>query len=140
MSIIAILFLIVSIVIFLFGIRIVRPTHKGVVERLGKYQKICSAGFNWIIPIIDTMRYRNMTEQLADEVIKEIAVFKGKKIIEVEKEKIIYQPSPIDIFAIIKVDEDNFTMRINDTKFPHRIWEIDIGEDLKKIHLKRRCL
>lgn len=57
---------IIAAIIFLFGIRIVRPTHRGVIERLGKFQKVVSSGFNWIIPVIDTMRYRNMTEQLAD--------------------------------------------------------------------------
>jgi len=57
---------IVAVFVFIIGIRIVRPTHRGVVERLGKFQKVVSPGFNWIIPIIDTMRYRNMTEQLAD--------------------------------------------------------------------------
>lgn len=57
---------IIALVVFVFGIRIVRPTHRGVVERLGKVQKVVNPGFNWIIPIIDTMRYRNMTEQLAD--------------------------------------------------------------------------
>ncbi|MFH1231969.1 MAG: SPFH domain-containing protein [Planctomycetota bacterium] len=57
---------IVALFVFIIGIRIVRPTHRGLVERLGKYSRMASSGFNWIIPIIDTMRYRNMTEQLAD--------------------------------------------------------------------------
>ncbi len=46
-----------AVVVFLFlsGIRIVRPTERGLVERLGKYQKFATPGFNWIIPVIDRM-------------------------------------------------------------------------------------
>lgn len=61
-----IVFLVVSAVVFLTGIRIVRPTHRGVVERLGKYHRFCEAGFNWIIPIIENMRYRNITERMTN--------------------------------------------------------------------------
>ena len=43
------------IVIFLAGIRIVRPTHRGLVERLGKYQRYGNPGFHWVIPIIERM-------------------------------------------------------------------------------------
>lgn len=31
--------IIVAVVIFFAGIRIVRPTHRGLVERLGKYKR-----------------------------------------------------------------------------------------------------
>ncbi|MDO8336084.1 MAG: SPFH domain-containing protein, partial [Candidatus Saccharibacteria bacterium] len=51
------------VVIFLFsGIRIVRPTERGLVERLGKYRKFANPGFNWIIPVIDRMVVVNITE------------------------------------------------------------------------------
>ncbi len=69
-----ILFLVVVIpvVIFLSGIRIVRPTHKGLVERLGKYQRFASPGFNWVIPLIDRMIQVNTTEQMVDAQPQEI--------------------------------------------------------------------
>ena len=35
-----------AVVIFLMGIRIVRPTHRGLVERLGKYRRFANRGFN----------------------------------------------------------------------------------------------
>ncbi len=55
------------ITIFLFsGIRIVRPTHKMLVETLGKYSKTAEQGFNWIVPIIQSGRYVNITEQMVD--------------------------------------------------------------------------
>jgi regulator of protease activity HflC (stomatin/prohibitin superfamily) len=67
------LFVIVPIVIILLaGIRIVRPTHKGLIERLGKYNKLANPGFHWIIPIIDRLFYVNITEQMIDAEPQEI--------------------------------------------------------------------
>lgn len=60
------------ILIFAMGIRIVRPTHKGLIERLGKYQKLANPGFHWIIPVIDRLFYVNITEQMIDAEPQEI--------------------------------------------------------------------
>ena len=64
--------IIIAIVVFFAGIRIVRPTHRGLVERLGKYRKFALAGFHWIIPIIDRMYQINVTEQMVDAEPQEI--------------------------------------------------------------------
>jgi regulator of protease activity HflC (stomatin/prohibitin superfamily) len=58
--------------LFLSGIRIVRPTHRGLVERLGKYKRFARPGFNWIIPVIDRMFQVNSTEQMVDALPQEI--------------------------------------------------------------------
>ena len=63
---------IVAIVIFFAGIRIVRPTHRGLIERLGKYRTFANAGFNWIIPGIDKMYQINITEKMVDAEPQEI--------------------------------------------------------------------
>ena len=55
---------IVVVFIFLIGIRIVRPTHRGLIERLGKYNKFAMPGFHWIIPVIDRMIKINITEKM----------------------------------------------------------------------------
>ena len=44
-----------SITVFFLGIRIIRPTQRGVKERLGRYNKYCKPGFHWIIPLIDRL-------------------------------------------------------------------------------------
>lgn len=64
--------IICAVVIFFAGIRIVRPTHRGLVERLGKYRRFAKPGFNWIIPIIDKMIRINITEQMVDAQPQEI--------------------------------------------------------------------
>ncbi|HOX79141.1 MAG TPA: SPFH domain-containing protein, partial [Bacteroidales bacterium] len=70
----ALITVIVIVVVFLFlaGIRIVRPTHRGLIERLGKYNRFANAGFNWIIPIIERMYQVNVTEQMVDAEPQEI--------------------------------------------------------------------
>jgi regulator of protease activity HflC (stomatin/prohibitin superfamily) len=60
------------IVIFISGIRIVRPTHRGLVERLGKYKRFAHYGFNWVIPGIDRMFQINITEVMVDAQPQEI--------------------------------------------------------------------
>lgn len=52
--------------IVVLGIRIVRPTHMALVETFGKYSKTITSGFNWIIPVVQSTKYVNVTEQMVD--------------------------------------------------------------------------
>ena len=58
--------------IFLTGIKIVRPTRRGLVERLGKYNHFANPGFHWLIPLVDNMYQVNITEQLVNADPQEI--------------------------------------------------------------------
>jgi regulator of protease activity HflC (stomatin/prohibitin superfamily) len=60
------------LILFFAGIRIVRPTHRGLIERLGKYKRFAKPGFNWIIPIIDRLYQINITEVMVDAQPQEI--------------------------------------------------------------------
>ena len=62
----------ILVVLFLIGIRIVRPTSRGLVERLGKYHHLAHPGFNWIIPVIDRLILINITEMMVDAEPQEI--------------------------------------------------------------------
>jgi regulator of protease activity HflC (stomatin/prohibitin superfamily) len=57
---------------FFLGVRIVRPTHRGLIERLGKYNRFANKGFNWIIPFIDELYLVNVTEVMVDAEPQEI--------------------------------------------------------------------
>ena len=61
-----------GLVIFFLGIRIVRPTHRGLIEKFGKYNRFAEAGFHWIIPIIENIYLVNVTEQMVDAEPQEI--------------------------------------------------------------------
>jgi regulator of protease activity HflC (stomatin/prohibitin superfamily) len=70
----SIIYLVIGIIVVIFfsGIRIVRPTHRGLIERLGRYKRFGRPGFNWIIPIIDRLFQINITEVMVDAQPQEI--------------------------------------------------------------------
>jgi regulator of protease activity HflC (stomatin/prohibitin superfamily) len=60
------LYLILAIAVFIFftGIRVVRPTCRGLIETMGKYSKFAEPGFHWVIPVIQKLYLVNITEQM----------------------------------------------------------------------------
>jgi regulator of protease activity HflC (stomatin/prohibitin superfamily) len=64
-----------AIAIFLSGIRIVRPTRRGLIEKFGRYSRFANPGFHWIIPLIEHMYIVNITEQMVDAEPQEIITF-----------------------------------------------------------------
>ena len=64
--------IIIGIGIFFFGIfmlsgiRIIRPTHRGLIETFGKYRITVNDGFRWIVPVVQRLVYVNITEQMVD--------------------------------------------------------------------------
>jgi regulator of protease activity HflC (stomatin/prohibitin superfamily) len=54
------------LIIFAFGVKILRPVEVGIIEFLGRYSKTASAGFNWIIPFLSKMYRINITERRVD--------------------------------------------------------------------------
>lgn len=66
--------IVIGIVVLLFfaGIRIVRPTHRGLVERFGKYNRFAMPGFHWILPGIEQMYRVNVTEKMINAEPQEI--------------------------------------------------------------------
>ncbi|MGD0712229.1 MAG: SPFH domain-containing protein [Bacteroidales bacterium] len=84
------------IIIFFSGVRIVRPTERGLVERLGKYHRFANPGFHWIIPVIEKMYQVNVTECM----------------VNVESQEIITNDNlnasvDAQIYFKVKPDEDN---------------------------------
>lgn len=57
---------------FAIGIRLVRPTSRGLVERFGKYKRLAQPGFNWVIPGVDRLILVNITEVMVNAEPQEI--------------------------------------------------------------------
>ena len=73
MNNVIILIIIGAVGLFFFsGIRIVRPTHRGLIERFGKYNRFANPGFHWIMPGIDLMYQVNITEKMINAEPQEI--------------------------------------------------------------------
>jgi regulator of protease activity HflC (stomatin/prohibitin superfamily) len=63
---------IVIVIFFLVGVRIIRPTHRGLIEVFGKYRRFAEPGFHWVFPVIARLYQVNTTEQMVDAEPQEI--------------------------------------------------------------------
>lgn len=61
-----------TIVLFMFGIRILNEYERGVVFRLGRFAGIREAGFRWIIPGVDRMVRISLREIVMDVPAQEV--------------------------------------------------------------------
>ena len=72
---------IVVLYLFLASLRIVRPTEKGLVERLGKYRRFVEGGVTFLFPLLDRIIRVNVTERMTpvqrQDVITKDKVFMG---------------------------------------------------------------
>jgi regulator of protease activity HflC (stomatin/prohibitin superfamily) len=69
MSILLRTIIIVAAIVFFFfliGIRIVRPTHRGLIETLGKYTGFAQPGFHWVMVFIQRLYLVDVREQLVN--------------------------------------------------------------------------
>jgi len=66
LEIILIIFAVVVIVIIAMGTKIVRPYQKGLIERLGKYQRTADSGLTVIVPFMENIAKVDMREQVVD--------------------------------------------------------------------------
>lgn len=81
-----IVLLIIVVVVFMVaatGIRIVRPWEKGLIERLGKYQRTADSGLTVIIPFLERMIKVDMREQVVD-VPPQAVITKDNVVVEVD--------------------------------------------------------
>src|SRR5450830_1248141 len=58
------LIIVIAIILFFVGVRIVRPTSRGLVETMGRYTKFAEPGFHWIFPLVQKLYVVNITEQM----------------------------------------------------------------------------
>ena len=64
--VIIVIVVVVVLILLALGVRVVRPTHRGLVERLGKYNRYANPGFHLIIPFIERMFKVDIREMLVE--------------------------------------------------------------------------
>jgi len=82
-----IIFAVFSFIIVTMSIRIIRPFEKGMVERLGKYQRLLNPGLNMIVPFFDTVIKVDMREVVLDVPPQQVIT---RDNVNVEVDAIIY--------------------------------------------------
>jgi len=81
-----IVFVVVAFVLLVIAakaIRIVRPWEKGLIERLGKYQRTADSGLTLIMPFLERMIKVDMREQVVD-VPPQGVITKDNVVVEVD--------------------------------------------------------
>ena len=54
------------LLLLLLGVKIIRPYEKGLVERLGKFNRILDPGVHFIIPFMERVKKVDMREHVVD--------------------------------------------------------------------------
>ena len=77
---------IIAVVLFIIvgkGATIIRPYQKGIIERLGKYQRTADSGLNIILPFLEKIIKVDMREQVVD-VPPQAVITKDNVAVEVD--------------------------------------------------------
>jgi regulator of protease activity HflC (stomatin/prohibitin superfamily) len=80
-------FAVMAFILVALSIRIIRPYERGLVERLGKFQRILDPGLNMIVPFFDTVSKIDMREMVLD-VPPQLVITKDN--VNVEVDAVIY--------------------------------------------------
>lgn len=119
-----IVFVIVAIVIFVIaatGIKIVRPWQKGLVERMGKYQRTADSGLSVIVPFLEKMTKVDMREQVVD-VPPQGVITKDNVVVEVDAVIYYMVTDPVQVtynvanyyMAVTKLAQTNLRNLVGD--------------------------
>jgi len=71
------------LILALTGMKIVKPYEKGLIERLGKYQRTVDSGLTIIIPFLERMSKVDMREQVVDVPPQDV-ITKDNVVVEVD--------------------------------------------------------
>jgi len=123
--------LIVLAVLFVWaiaGIRIVRPYEKGLIERLGKYQRTADSGLTIIVPVIDKMTKVDMRENVVDVPPQEV-ITKDNVVVTVDA--VVYYEATDPVKLVYNVA--NFYLaatKLAQTNLRNVIGEMQLDESL----------
>ena len=112
----------------LAGIRIVRPYEKGLVERLGKYQRTVESGLHIIIPVIDKLTKVDMRENVVDVPPQEV-ITKDNVVVTVDA--VVYYEATDPVKLVYNVA--NFYIaatKLAQTNLRNVIGEMQLDESL----------
>ena len=126
-----ILLAIIAIVVVLIAfrsIRIVQPYEKGVIERLGRYQRTVQPGLTLIIPFVDSIQKVDMREQVVDVPPQEV-ITKDNVVVTVDA--IVYFEATDPIKLVYNVaDFYNAATKLAQTNLRNVIGELELDSAL----------
>lgn len=110
------------------SIRIVQPYQKGVVERLGRYQRTAQPGLTLIVPFIDSIKKEDMREQVVDVAPQEV-ITKDNVVVTVDA--IVYFEATDPVKLVYNVaDFYNAATKLAQTNLRNVVGEMELDSAL----------
>ena len=85
--VVLVVFALVVFVVAATGLKIIRPWEKGLIERLGRYQRTAGSGLTLIIPFLERLIKVDMREQVVDVPPQQVIT---KDNVAVEVDAVVY--------------------------------------------------
>lgn len=131
-----ILLVTLAVVIFIIagtGLKIIRPWEKGLIERLGKYQRTASSGLTLIIPFLERLLKVDMREQVHD-IPPQGVITKDNVVVEVDAVVYYEVTDPVKVsynvvdfyMAVTKLAQTNLRNLIGDLALDESLTSRDI--------------
>jgi len=131
-----ILLVTLAVVIFIIagtGLKIIRPWEKGLIERLGKYQRTAGSGLTLIIPFLERLLKVDMREQVHD-IPPQGVITKDNVVVEVDAVVYYEVTDPIKVsysvanfyMAVTKLAQTNLRNLIGDLALDESLTSRDV--------------
>ncbi len=119
----------VAVIVVAFAtIRIVQPYQKGVIERLGRYQRTVQPGLTLIIPFVDAIQKVDMREQVVDVPPQEV-ITKDNVVVTVDA--IVYFEATDPVKLVYNVaDFYNAATKLAQTNLRNVVGEMELDAAL----------
>lgn len=125
-----------AVVIFIIagtGLKIVRPWEKGLIERLGKYQRTAGSGLTLIIPFLERLLKVDMREQVHD-VPPQGVITKDNVVVDVDAVVYYEVTDPVKVsynvanfyMAVTKLAQTNLRNLIGDLALDESLTSRDV--------------
>ena len=124
-------------IVAIASIRIVQPYQKGVVERLGRYQRTVEPGLTLIIPFVDAIQKVDMREQVVDVPPQEV-ITKDNVVVTVDA--IVYYEATDPVKLVYNVaDFYNAATKLAQTNLRNVVGEMELDTALtSRDHINTR--
>ena len=116
------------VVVAIASIRIVQPYQKGVIERLGRYQRTVQPGLTLIMPFVDAIQKVDMREQVVDVPPQEV-ITKDNVVVTVDA--IVYFEATDPVKLVYNVaDFYNAATKLAQTNLRNVVGEMELDAAL----------
>lgn len=118
----------VVVLFIVLSVKIVRPYQKGIVERLGRFNRIVSPGLRFIIPIIESIKKVDMREMVVDVPPQEV-ITKDNVVVTVDAVIYYEVTDPIKVLYNVR----NFYLAVTklaQTNLRNIIGDLQLDESL----------